>query len=191
MTEQSVRRVEERSSENVPVAMVVSRNGNVHSPGDLTSLVQSFVALRSGPASNGFYAFTSATPREGVTYTVNTVGTQLATYVGGDILIVQASTLPLLTARAVEAGATTFREVRPGLWVQSGEWSTALAGTTGRVASETWTALSKRFAYVLIDCQTLSHSAEILSLSDDIMGVYWWWPPGRDASSNCSRPLVC
>jgi hypothetical protein len=135
-----------------------------------------------GKLSNRIVAFTSSSPGEGVTYVVNTLAKEIATYTQKRVLAVDSAGLQnirasdplqvaeqcsetqmdnLLTLPAPAAGLVGYRRAsQTSLWQADPEYRSSCIK-----------ALRWNFDYVLIDCPSVKVSADATLLAPIVDGV--------------------
>ncbi|HEV2884254.1 MAG TPA: hypothetical protein VGW36_05315 [Pyrinomonadaceae bacterium] len=135
----------------------------------------------NGKLRNRVVAFTAATPREGVTYTVDLLARELATQSHKRVLTVDAAAFQtlyladpnqvsrhcveteienLLTLRSPELAPSAAGRERIGDWHARPDYRTACLK-----------ALRWNFDYVLIDCSSLAVSSEAATLAPIVDGI--------------------
>jgi hypothetical protein len=132
-------------------------------------LLYSFVAFQGATQEGRVYAFTSVRRREGVSYVVHMLGSQLARYCEEDVIIISPPDLRRLRPLDVEQIEIRGRRVGPQVWTVPQELSDEHDDAAEE--EDLWKILRRRFRYILVDCSALECSAEIFSLAPRIDGT--------------------
>ncbi len=132
--------------------------------------VYSFSAIRGKFGEGQVFAFTSAHRREGVSHVVGLLGRHLATYCGEDVLIVSPPHLRRLRPLDIQQIEMVGRQSDPCLWTLPSELPEPAAGDAS-TEEDLWMVLRTRFRYVLLDCNSLDTSGDVLSLAPRVDGT--------------------
>lgn len=101
---------------------------------------------------------------------VGLLGRHLATYCGEDVLIVSPPHLRRLRPLDIQQIEMVGRQSDPCLWTLPSELPEPAAGDAS-TEEDLWMVLRTRFRYVLLDCNSLDTSGDVLSLAPRVDGT--------------------
>ncbi len=157
--------------------------------GSYLPAIQRLVQARQEREDGGIFAFTSAAPREGVSYVVELLAWETARYTGEQVLVAGASSLGGLMS--AHSGGAVPRSSGPKVWRLEDGYSPTPRGPAV-FRTEMVELLRKRFGYVLVDCPAVQGSAAALAVgkvSDGVVLVVAAGETGRDEIQHAQRLL--
>jgi hypothetical protein len=149
---------------------------------------------------NRIVAFTSACPKEGVSYVVNAIAKELATHTGKRVLAVDAVGLPQVCMAEPGQVAQYCSETQIDnlLTFPTDESSARVVGLRGPEGLSDWhsdreyriaclKALRWNFDYVVVDCPSLAVSADAARLASIVDGIGIVVEAGRTRAGQIHR----
>lgn len=137
----------------------------------LRRLIEVISHLRDTGPHGGVFAFTAPSGRAGVTHVVRLVAEELANESGERVLIADSSTLDGLSSRQMGKASRGAVELAPNVWsvVQNADLNQASGQDMERNVVD---VLSRSFGFILIDCPSLTKSADAILVAPQSDGVF-------------------
>lgn len=137
----------------------------------LRKLIEVMLHLRDSGPQGGVFAFTSPSPKAGVTHVVRLTAEELAVQTGERVLVADSCALDGLSSRKMGKASRGAVELAPNVWsvMQAENLDAEAASDLERVVVD---VLSRSFGFIMIDCPALTRSADAILVAPQTDGVF-------------------